>query len=76
MLGADSAGECVAGGVADKGRSAALIEMLRVGGECSYIACIPSKAMLRSAHARNQARRLTELGGASRAPGLDEVRLA
>jgi dihydrolipoamide dehydrogenase len=76
VLGAGSAGEWVAGGVADEGVSVALIEALRVGGECPYVACIPSKAMLRSAAARDQARRLAELGGASAPPALDGDRLA
>jgi len=76
VLGAGSAGEWVAGGIADQGGSVALIEKLRVGGECPYVACIPSKAMLRSAQARAQARHLDRLGGASAAPGLDPDRLA
>ncbi|HEX5295141.1 MAG TPA: FAD-dependent oxidoreductase, partial [Streptosporangiaceae bacterium] len=65
VVGAGSAGEWVAGGVADAGGSAALVERLRVGGECPYVACIPSKAILASAHARNQARRLPDVGGAA-----------
>jgi pyruvate/2-oxoglutarate dehydrogenase complex dihydrolipoamide dehydrogenase (E3) component len=76
VLGAGSAGEWVAGGVADSGGSVALIEALRVGGECPYVACIPSKAMLRSAQARDQARHLAELGGASVPPVLDADELA
>ena len=36
-----------------------------MGGECPYVACIPSKAMLRSAQARDEARFLAELGGTS-----------
>jgi pyruvate/2-oxoglutarate dehydrogenase complex dihydrolipoamide dehydrogenase (E3) component len=76
VLGAGSAGEWVAGGIADQGGSVALIEKLRVGGECPYVACIPSKAMLRSAQARAQARHLDQMGGASAAPGLDPDRLA
>jgi dihydrolipoamide dehydrogenase len=75
VLGAGSAGEWIADGVADKGGSVVLVETLRVGGECPYVACIPSKAMLRSAHARDQARRLTELGGASAPPALDRDEL-
>jgi dihydrolipoamide dehydrogenase len=49
----------------------AVIEQLRVGGDCPYVACIPSKAMLASAHARHQARDLARLGGgAAPAPSL------
>ncbi len=71
VIGGGSAGEWVAGGIADSGGSAALIEQLRVGGECPFVACIPSKAMLASAHARQQARRLTELGAAAEPVSLD-----
>jgi dihydrolipoamide dehydrogenase len=76
VLGAGSAGEWVAGGAADAGRSVALVEALRVGGECPYVACIPSKAMLRSAQARAEARRLTDLGGSSTPVALDSDELA
>lgn len=71
VLGAGSAGEWVAGAVADAGRSVALVEKLRVGGECPYVSCIPSKAMLRSAQARAEARRIADLGGASGPVQLD-----
>jgi dihydrolipoamide dehydrogenase len=72
ILGAGSAGEWVAGGVADAGGSVALVEASRVGGECPYVACIPSKGMLRSAQVREDARHLVELGGASAPVALDE----
>jgi len=69
VLGAGSAGEYVAGELADAGRTVALIEKLRVGGECPFVSCVPSKAMLRSAQARDDARRLVELGGSAVPPG-------
>ena len=72
VLGAGSAGEWVAGAAADAGRSVALVETLRVGGECPYVSCVPSKAILRSAHARGDARGLTDLGATSVPVTLDD----
>jgi dihydrolipoamide dehydrogenase len=71
VLGAGSAGEALSTALARRGRRVALVEALRVGGECPYVACMPSKSLLRSAQARADARRLTELAGASQQPGLD-----
>lgn len=47
VVGAGPAGENVAGRVADAGLSAVIVERELAGGECSYWACIPSKALLR-----------------------------
>ncbi|MHA7275566.1 dihydrolipoyl dehydrogenase family protein [Arthrobacter sp. HLT1-21] len=47
VIGAGAVGENVADRVVQAGLSAALIEAELVGGECSYWACMPSKALLR-----------------------------
>ena len=48
VLGAGAVGENVADRAVQGGLTAVLIEHDLVGGECSYWACIPSKALLRS----------------------------
>ena len=72
VLGAGSAGELIANTLAGEGRSVALIEKLRVGGECAYVSCMPSKSMLRSAKARYDVKQLVTLGGASQVLHLDD----
>jgi len=64
VIGAGSAGENVADRAVQGGLSAVVIESELVGGECSYWACMPSKALLRSGLALRAAK---SVGGAREA---------
>jgi pyruvate/2-oxoglutarate dehydrogenase complex dihydrolipoamide dehydrogenase (E3) component len=56
IIGGGAAGENVAGRTSPGGLSTVIIESELVGGECSYWACMPSKALLRPAEALAAAR--------------------
>jgi pyruvate/2-oxoglutarate dehydrogenase complex dihydrolipoamide dehydrogenase (E3) component len=47
VVGAGPAGEVCAGRIAGDGLDVAIVECRLIGGECSYYACMPSKALLR-----------------------------
>lgn len=61
VLGAGPVGENVADRARAGGLSVAIVESELVGGECSYWACMPSKALLRPVIARADARRVPGL---------------
>lgn len=58
VIGAGSVGENVADRAGRTGLDVVVVENELVGGECSYWACMPSKALLRSGQALAAARRL------------------
>ncbi|HVY96256.1 MAG TPA: FAD-dependent oxidoreductase [Solirubrobacterales bacterium] len=64
VLGAGPAGEVCAGRLAEGGLRVAVAESHLIGGECSYYACMPSKALLRPADVLAEARRVPGVGQA------------
>jgi dihydrolipoamide dehydrogenase len=71
VLGAGSTGENVADIVVRGGLSAVLVESELVGGECSYWACTPSKALLRGTEVLAEARAVS--GAAAAVTGRQDV---
>ena len=65
VIGAGVAGEVAAGRLGENGVSVAVVEDRLVGGECSYYACMPSKALLRPVELAREV---------ARVPGLELVR--
>ncbi|MEU3783109.1 NAD(P)/FAD-dependent oxidoreductase [Streptomyces sp900129855] len=68
VLGAGPVGENVADRTRAAGLTTAIVESELVGGECSYWACMPSKALLRPVIARADARRVPGLRQAVQGP--------
>jgi len=64
VIGAGPTGENVADRAIRGGLTAAIVEAELVGGECSYWACMPSKALLRPATSVAQTRALRGVAGA------------
>ncbi|MFE3718854.1 dihydrolipoyl dehydrogenase family protein [Streptomyces cyaneofuscatus] len=68
VIGAGPVGENVADRARAAGLSTAVVESELIGGECSYWACMPSKALLRPVVARADARRVPGLSTAVQGP--------
>jgi dihydrolipoamide dehydrogenase len=67
VIGAGPAGEVAAGRLGEAGLEVAIVEQHLIGGECSYYACMPSKALLRPGELLAEVGRVPGL----RADGLD-----
>ncbi|HZY31238.1 MAG TPA: mercuric reductase [Candidatus Methylomirabilis sp.] len=62
VIGGGTAGLVTSAGAASLGAKVALIERDRLGGECLYTGCVPSKALIRSAKVLHLMRRASDFG--------------
>jgi pyruvate/2-oxoglutarate dehydrogenase complex dihydrolipoamide dehydrogenase (E3) component len=62
IIGTGQAGPPLAKRIADAGLKVAIVERGRFGGTCVNTGCIPTKALIASAHAAHMARRAAEYG--------------
>lgn len=76
VLGAGSGGEWIPTQLAPKGKTVAVIEERKVGGECPYFACMPSKAMLHAAEVRHTIKTAHTVGAVSAPMSLDDDKKA
>src|SRR5688500_6567658 len=73
VIGAGPSGEVAAGRLADAGLEVALCEQHLVGGECSFYACMPSKALVRPQELIGEVGRVPGVELASEQPTPDKV---
>ncbi len=76
VIGGGAAGLVAATGAAMLGAKTALIEKNKLGGDCTWYGCIPSKALLKSAQVFSLINRLQEFGiSVSPKPAYDPARV-
>ena len=74
VIGGGPAGEIAAGRLAERGgRDVVIVERELVGGECSFWACMPSKALLRPQELLAEAARVPGAAQAVNGNGVDVV---
>lgn len=68
VVGGGPAGEVCAGKLAEAGLETALVERELIGGECSFYACMPSKALLRPGELAEETQRVVGVTDATVEP--------
>ncbi|HMA36798.1 MAG TPA: FAD-dependent oxidoreductase [Chloroflexia bacterium] len=71
IVGAGSAGLVAAGFAAQLGARVALVERARVGGDCTWTGCVPSKALIRVARVAHAVRTAAQYGIGTAPPAVD-----
>lgn len=75
VIGGGAAGLVVAAGAATLGAKVILIERDRLGGECLYSGCVPSKTLLYAAHGAHHIRQLNDFGLSAQLSPIDQSKV-
>src|SRR5690349_4031829 len=75
IIGAGSGGLTAARFAARLGAKVALVEKHRIGGDCTWTGCVPSKALLKVAKVAHEARQAEQYGIMTQAPATDMVKV-
>jgi pyruvate/2-oxoglutarate dehydrogenase complex dihydrolipoamide dehydrogenase (E3) component len=75
IIGAGSGGLIAAEFAVQLGAKTALVEKDRIGGDCTWTGCVPSKALLKAAKVAHQVRTASQYGIISQSPSADMARV-
>jgi pyruvate/2-oxoglutarate dehydrogenase complex dihydrolipoamide dehydrogenase (E3) component len=75
IIGAGSAGLTAAGFAVQLGRKVALVEKNRLGGDCTWTGCVPSKTLLKAARLAHDMRHADRYGVSPAQPSVDLKRV-
>src|SRR3981189_3547320 len=75
IIGAGAGGLIAAGFAVQLGAKVALVEKDRIGGDCTWTGCVPSKALLKVAKVAHQARTASQYGVTVAAPVIDMAKV-
>jgi pyruvate/2-oxoglutarate dehydrogenase complex dihydrolipoamide dehydrogenase (E3) component len=75
IIGAGAGGLIAAGFAVKLGARVALVEKDRIGGDCTWIGCVPSKALLKVAKIAHHVRTASQYGIVSQAPVTDMAKV-
>src|SRR5437762_1941236 len=75
IIGAGAGGLIAAGFAVQLGAKVALVEKDRIGGDCTWTGCVPSKALLKAAKVAHNVRTASQYGIMSQAPVTDMAKV-
>ncbi len=75
IIGAGSGGLTAAGFAAQLGARVAVVEKSRIGGDCTWTGCVPSKALLKAAKVAHEIRTASRFGIAADPPIVDMAKV-